>query len=548
MESLLTVRGLLEMKTFEKHRVIAGEDGLDNPVRRITALELPDALDWITADEIVCTSGFYLIDDPETQAKWIKTMSRKKLAALIIKPERFLKSTPQTMIDTANACGFPIIELPLRVTWAEIIEEVMAVLLEMQVRQLKKSYDVQRSLMQMLLDSKPIGEVIASIAELVSLPVLLEDRYLNLLLVSQPPAGGFDAMCRVVSTAPFRSTSNLSYGREGESPFHVAEDSGSRIFAVGKSVAGVDFQQMTIPLSTGKYMFGYLSILAPDKRDDTLLRTVLEHASTVVTLMMLIALEKTSSVMAERNDLLRTIVEANDVPHEKILRTSGAYGLNLNSPTVILKLSLDSELSLLALQSLENMLHERDREGFLFCQDLDMTMFFHPPANVGHQRAAAKCRDFAHLVGHSLKPSGVGFHIGISERYEGIPGIRQGYQEAVQCLAKAKKQGKAIVESSELGIEKMFSLTRNSDELKKYAVSNLKKLIDYEGGVHGELMSTLRAYLESRSVQTKAAKALNIHLNTLKYRLQRIEDILETSLDDMEKCTILYIALRALED
>lgn len=58
----------------------------------------------------------------------------------------------------------------------------------------------------------------------------------------------------------------------------------------------------------------------------------------------------------------------------------------------------------------------------------------------------------------------------------------------------------------------------------------------------GKLWRTLSAYLDSPNDQTALAKELHIHVNTLRYRLKRIEALIEEPLDRPETLAKLYLA------
>jgi DNA-binding PucR family transcriptional regulator len=55
------------------------------------------------------------------------------------------------------------------------------------------------------------------------------------------------------------------------------------------------------------------------------------------------------------------------------------------------------------------------------------------------------------------------------------------------------------------------------------------ELREYDDQHHGDLLRTLEVYLDSGNALAEASAALNIHRNTLLYRLRRIEEL--TGLD-----------------
>ncbi|MFD2397611.1 PucR family transcriptional regulator [Prauserella oleivorans] len=62
-----------------------------------------------------------------------------------------------------------------------------------------------------------------------------------------------------------------------------------------------------------------------------------------------------------------------------------------------------------------------------------------------------------------------------------------------------------------------------------------------------DLVSTLRVYLANNSHIDASSTALGIHRHTLRYRLRRISELLDTDLDDPTARAELWLALRMRE-
>jgi DNA-binding PucR family transcriptional regulator len=61
------------------------------------------------------------------------------------------------------------------------------------------------------------------------------------------------------------------------------------------------------------------------------------------------------------------------------------------------------------------------------------------------------------------------------------------------------------------------------------------------------LAATLRIYLDSFGDIAAAAQSLQVHPNTVRYRVRRIEKLLSTSLADPEVRLLFSLGLRVLE-
>ncbi|MBO0704681.1 MAG: helix-turn-helix domain-containing protein, partial [Candidatus Dormibacteraeota bacterium] len=83
----------------------------------------------------------------------------------------------------------------------------------------------------------------------------------------------------------------------------------------------------------------------------------------------------------------------------------------------------------------------------------------------------------------------------------------------------------------------------DDERLIAFAARHLGALVDHDRARRGPLMSTLRAFLEAGEQQA-AARQLRVHPNTLRYRLDRIREVMHCDLDDPETRLNLSVALR----
>ncbi len=88
-------------------------------------------------------------------------------------------------------------------------------------------------------------------------------------------------------------------------------------------------------------------------------------------------------------------------------------------------------------------------------------------------------------------------------------------------------------------------LTSESADLRALVDDVLRPVIDYDEAHGGDLLPTIRTWLEHDRQTDKAAQALHIHPNTLLYRVRRFEQITGRSLTSTETLAETWLALRA---
>lgn len=126
--------------------------------------------------------------------------------------------------------------------------------------------------------------------------------------------------------------------------------------------------------------------------------------------------------------------------------------------------------------------------------------------------------------------------------------IHRSYNEARIALTLPRLMGKSnfIQHFSELGIYySVFS--QDIADVKNFCLKTLGKLIEYDDKTNGELLPTLRKLLDSGVNMKSTASSLFIHVNTLYYRLDKIGQILNADLSEMDTRVNLYIAIKVYD-
>ena len=134
-----------------------------------------------------------------------------------------------------------------------------------------------------------------------------------------------------------------------------------------------------------------------------------------------------------------------------------------------------------------------------------------------------------------------------SSIYDDYQKIGQAYKETLSVLSIKEKfpaETKEIFNYQKLGIYQLFELIlekRQSEASENYS---LKRLQEYDQRHHSNLVETLEVFLNKDNNINDAAKELNVHANTLNYRLKRISEIGDVNFKDPSQKMLLYIDLK----
>jgi sugar diacid utilization regulator len=123
----------------------------------------------------------------------------------------------------------------------------------------------------------------------------------------------------------------------------------------------------------------------------------------------------------------------------------------------------------------------------------------------------------------------------------------QVYQEARLAAEVRPWQGSAIVDTRGLGAYRFIIGASSSRHVLDFSRRTLGKVMEHDEKRNGELIGTLRTYLENRSSVSLAARVLGVHVHTVQYRLRRLEELTGLSLRTAEERLTLELALRIFD-
>ncbi|MGY6024882.1 PucR family transcriptional regulator [Streptomyces spinosirectus] len=136
--------------------------------------------------------------------------------------------------------------------------------------------------------------------------------------------------------------------------------------------------------------------------------------------------------------------------------------------------------------------------------------------------------------------------IGVSTRCDSPDGVPRCYQEALRALEvrqnSRRRSGTTFFD--DLGLYRILGPGNDLRELEGFVREWLGELIDYDAEHDTELVETLSRYFDCGGNYDDAAAALTVHRSTLRYRLQRIRDISDRDLADVDSRLNLQVATR----
>jgi len=137
--------------------------------------------------------------------------------------------------------------------------------------------------------------------------------------------------------------------------------------------------------------------------------------------------------------------------------------------------------------------------------------------------------------------------VGIGNLASSVGELARSHLEARQALRLTRRAGgRARVASyRSLGAFRLLLEVQSPEALRRFVDELLGALLQYAQSRDTPLLETLEALSAARWIRRAAARQLGIHINSMSYRVERIQSLTGLQLDDPETRVAISIALRA---
>ncbi|MCC2335344.1 PucR family transcriptional regulator ligand-binding domain-containing protein, partial [Cellulomonas wangsupingiae] len=120
----LTVREVMTLAPLRGTYVLAGDSGIDRLVSGVNVMEVPDIEPYIKPGELLLTTAYPVRDRPESLVGLLRLLHSRGLAALAIKPLRYVERLPDRFAELADELAFPVLVVPGDTSFNEVITAV----------------------------------------------------------------------------------------------------------------------------------------------------------------------------------------------------------------------------------------------------------------------------------------------------------------------------------------------------------------------------------------------------------------------------------------
>ena len=210
---------------------------------------------------------------------------------------------------------------------------------------------------------------------------------------------------------------------------------------------------------------------------------------------------------------------------------------NLNDEASISKLKINFR------KIVQDILEKHGLKVPLIDKDDAVIIFIKSEVNL-MSRLERAIKEIQEVISSRIK--GLSCSVGIGNSYNDIRMMKQSLKEAELAIDSTKCKGldNTITKYKDIGIYGLLFNIDNKEILENYYFSILGPILEI-GQKTKDISSIeiLETYLNENCNITSTAEKLYLHRNTLKYRINKIEELLNINLHDFDHCMKIKMAL-----
>ena len=534
---------VLALPRFSDLQLLSSHSNLTQPLESVEITETPDVADFIPKNVMILTTAMIYKDDQEKLKPFIDSLKQAECTALGIKVGRFLDEISPEIVTYASAVDLPLIKIPSTQPLGGLLHEIVGYLRDSKTEQMSVAFDIQKRFSTLLMQDVDATRFIAEFAKILNAPIILLSPWQQVI-----------------------AHSNYFYGNQKSAEFFIkqlSKDHFQQLAQEKKIFRLQDERQENIqvagfPIRVNDYFPYYLLVLSPEQIPYPISEFAIDQAILVLTFMLFKNQKIAESFEHLKTDFLDRLLDTHQEAlskHQNWLELWKNYRL-INSDYYQLAI-------VYGVTKPENETHIRyqQAEGQLIFQWLkeqlpeilpDVALFKLKNQNKSILIFQSKKNDHLMILQNLAErlqqalPITIRFALG--NAYENLEDLPNSYIEASSTLeASLHAQKPATVQLFHpKGLAGLFEKI-GTEDVEYFCQQQLKELAYPTEPTLQELRKTLKVFLDFNCEITKTANALYLHRNTIKYRMNQCEKLLDTSIQEPETSLLLRVALELSE-
>ncbi len=440
-------------------------------------------------------------------------------------------------ISTAGECGIALLALPEDTSLPRVERAINTLIVNAGAQMTQRAIEIQRQLTRSAAENRDLNSLLQIMARSTAKPIVVHDDAGVLMAQVYPN------VARRVHQGGRSLLQSLPYGAFQNWLTREAPTAEGMIVA---SPLG-----HTTVLKVEKRVAGYLSLVDDEHVLDDFDRMVLSYGADVCAIELAKSRAIAFAVEQARGDWVQMWLSGTPGDDDMMSARAQQAGFDPDALYVVVVYRAMTESGAgLPLESLLPLVRDdmaRRQVNGSVGQYVDVIVALYPLENASQNTRIRRIVEEVRGQLAARTPSGL-VAAGMSRAAGGLAALREAYREAKDSVSIANELGDRE-QTTFYGDLKLFQLLlalkeRNLDHLRRFYSETLSPLVDHDERKQGDLIRTLTGFFDANGNLAKAAADLDVHRNTLVYRLERISELTGLDLEEADNRLILHLALK----
>ncbi|KON88047.1 hypothetical protein AF332_15315 [Sporosarcina globispora] len=510
---MITVKEFAEVLELDNIMLVSGRQNINREIAYLTSMELTEKTSRMKEKGFVMTT-FHAFKDVNQMIGHLEWLQEIGISAIGFHTAS-LKTIPKEVVEYSNINSLPLFEIPQEVPYYIIHEKYNRLVNQRENEQASKIHKLNEKLMEIVLLEKDLNSIVKVIGEYLNNIVCVLDPYFDLIAYWKTKEQTRNEIRHLVNLIISQHKENVLKARftNRETLISVKMDSRSH----------ENFK--VAPLFSKMNFLGYL-IICQNGTADKYSEEVIKNG---IRALCLAAYNKNTLLHYQKSkdiEMLESIFlgETDD-------KSLSDFYIDLRKVRCIFQVQSSSPETL---QSKFQMLSE-----LLVVNETNSRLWIYNRKIVGvidsiidRERVAKILTDYP------------GVRIGVSaiEDVNNCSKIKAMFEQSSAGLFHCQIHDAQLVFWDEMGIEKIAYNLQSHHLFQNFDEELLGPLFAYDREKNASLTETLYIYLKHFFNLQKSSSELYIHPNTVKYRLQKINELMHVDIQNPSNYSMLVMA------
>ena len=407
---------------------------------------------------------------------------------------------------------------------------------------LDKSFTIHKRLTSELIQGHDLQSIASVLFETLDVPIMFEDHQFNVLA-----AAGLDEKEIIKNNEQMKCYKNTKMRRFKELKLEFLKDFKPAVVQVASQ-----HYRLMIPIILNHQVTGYCSVIRPTDKFSILENMMIERSSVVCAMYLLNDRTVIEAEQRMRGNFLEEILSGK-MSKQEIIKMGHYVSVDFLKPFHIVvvnvfhtehnvkeeiewKDDLVTKISgFFKKMSIPILITYKSENFVIYIQD-----------DILHQcnKTIQSLTEEIMTVCSKSYPCPT-FYSGISTCQDNIELAKNQLEEALTAV-KLSTKSKPITSYEELGFIGLLIQTGDKEAIRKYSIQVLKDLLEYDNRKGMDLTKTLYHYILNGGNLEQTACSSALSISGLRYRIEKIKDILSVDIRQPASSYPLFLAIQML--